>query len=333
MFEESPTSERIFDYFNRRIGQTIAPIGLLKSLAIYSAGCSFPRLALIHQGRSREHKSNTTNMVTQMFSKEMYIHIVGEQTIHRIAENYGTDLDGKCILIDDGNLLFSNLAYRTKMRWLSLVSTLLTQRKAVYGDKMNEFTLTGRVSLAINMATPSWNRHKNEIFETNLGNRAFIVHPTFTDYQRIEARKTFKETKKVKPHVFISERNNRTIKNLSEYEEELLAYAKDYAILSIRNTTECQDIIEAIVKTNARINDRNYVCDDDLRLIRMLRQYNIDPNVPDEPRVIGFLKEGRSSKDICHLLGKPLKTYKSTISYYRKKGLERGTLDYEKRAS
>ena len=94
----------------------------------------------------------------------------------------------------------------------------------------------------------------------------------------------------------------------------------------MRSTAECLDIVTAIVSENARFNLRNYLTQDDINLARMLRGYNIDPMVPDEYRVIGFLKEGRSYKDICKLLGKPA-SYKSTISHYKKKATQRGVID------
>jgi len=121
---------------------------------------------------------------------------------------------------------------------------------------------------------------------------------------------------------------NRTIRNLSEYESDIQKIAEDYAGLAVRSPFECEDIITAIVSENARINHRNYVCDDDIRLAKMLKPYNIDPMVPDKPRVIEFLKQGRSYPDICRLLNKPL-SYKSTISHFKKQALQTGALDLE----
>ena len=136
----------------------------------------------------------------------------------------------------------------------------------------------------------------------------------------------FENTRKLKPKIKIEERYSKKIKNISEYRKDLEHYAKDYGILSVRNTAECLDIVTAIASENARFNQRNYLSEDDIKLVRMLRGYNIDPVVPDKPRVVGFLKEGRSYKDICHLLGRP-RSYYSTISHYKKEALLRGVLD------
>jgi len=326
VFEDSPLSEKIFDYFNKRIGQRIAPIGLLKVLAIHSAGSNYPRLSVLHEARSREWKTQTMKLAKSMFDDSMYIYVGGETTIHGLKNDYGTDFDGKCLLVNDGNLLFKSLGKRSRDRWLSAISVLLTEKEYPYSDNVQRFKLIGKVSLIINLATPSYTRHKNEIFETTLGDRMFIVHAWMKEKYNLQCKRNYDRTKKLHAKVLITEHNNRTIQNFGEYEDELLAYARDYAILGVRSTPECLDIVKAIVRENARINDRNYISEDDIMLVRMLRRYNIDPFVPDEPRVVGFLKEGRNYPDICHLLGKK-PNYYSTITYYKKRAMQRGVLD------
>lgn len=325
-FEESPVSGKIFNYFNTRIGQYIAPIGLLKALAIHSAGSAFPRLSVLHEARSREWKTKTTELAMQMFDKEMYLHIEGEKTLHGIKRDFGTDFDGKCIILNDGNLLFKSLSKRGRERWLSGISVLMTEKRYEYTDNVQSFILTGKISVLINIVTRAFTRHKNEIFETTLGDRMMIVHPWMKEAYNIQCKRNFDASKGLKPKVLITEHNTRAIQNYKEYEKELLAYAKDYAILSVRSTPECMDIVKAIVRENARINDRNWIDEDDIMLVRILRKYLIDPDVPNEHMVVGFLKEGRNYKDICHLLGKP-SSYYSTITYYKKQALQKGALD------
>jgi len=325
-FEESPNTEKIFSYFNTRIGQYVAPIGLLKVLAIHSAGSSYPRLSVIHEARSREWKTQTMKLAMNMFDEDMYIYFGGETTIHGLKNDYGTDLDEKALLMNDGNALLKSLAKRSRGRWLSATSVLMTENEYEYSDNIQRFKLKGKVSLIINLATPSYLRHKNEIFETTLGDRMFIAHAWMKEKYNIQCKRNFDATMKLCPKVLITERNKKTIQNYSEYENELLAYAKDYGILGVRSTAECIDIVKAIVRENARINDRNYICEDDIMLIRMLRKYNVDPFVPDEPRVIECLKEGRNYPDICHLLRKK-SSYYSTISLYKKRAMQKGVLD------
>lgn len=326
LFEESPNSLKAYNYFNKRIGQHIAPVGLLKVLSIHSAGSHYPRLSVLHEARSREFKSVTSSLAKRFFDKDMYMYIVGEKTIHGMVKDYGEDWDEKCIIMNDGNLLFKAVAKRGRERWMSATSVLLTEGKYPYSDNIQSFTITGKISIIINLATPSFSRHKNEIFESTLGNRMFIAHAWLKEKENIQCKRNFANTKRLKPKVKITERYSRRIKNISEYEKDLEHYAKDYGILSVRSTAECLDIVTAIASENARFNNRNYLIEDEIALVRMLRSYNVDPRVPNEPRVVGFLKEGRSYKDICHLLGRP-RSYFSTISHYKKKAVERGVLD------
>lgn len=326
LFEESPKSKRVYVYFNKRIGQFLALIGLLKVLSIHSSSSTYPRLHVLHEARSREFKSVTSSLAKKFFDKELYIYITGEKTIHGMLKDHGEDWDEICIIINDGNLLFKALGKRTRERWLSAMSVVLTEESYKYSDNVQSFEITGKISIIINLATPSFTRHKNEIFESTLGNRLFIAHAWLKERENLRCKKNFENTKRLKPKVKITERYNRRIKNIREYSKILEHYAKDYGILSVRSTAECLDIVKAIASENARFNQRNYLTDDDIKLVRMLRGYNIDPMVPDEPRVTGFLKEGRSYKDICHLLGRP-RSYFSTISYYKKKALQRGVID------
>lgn len=326
MFEDSPVSKKILRYFSTRIGQYVAPIGLLKVLSIHSASSSYPRLSVLHEARSREWKTQTLLLAKKMFNEDFYIYIKGDKTIHSLVDDYGENWDCKCLMLNDGNLLFKSMATKSKERWLSAISVLLTEGVYEYGSRIDKFTIRGKVSLIINLTTPSYYRHKNEIFETTLGNRLFIAHAWLKEKYNLQCKKNFDNTKGLASGILITEPYNRTIRNEGEYEKELLAYAKDYAILSVRSVAETLDIVKAIAFENARINQRNYLTDDDMEIVRMFREYNIDPMVPDEPRVILGLKEGRTYTDICHLLQKPT-SYKSTISYYHKKALQKGVLD------
>jgi hypothetical protein len=326
MFEESPISRKIFRYFDKRIGQTVAPIGLVKALAIHSAGSSRPRLSLMHVARSREFKSVTMMFAKKMFSEDMYVYIGGEQTVHRLKKDYGEDLNKKAILVNDGNMLFSAMARHTKDRWLGGMACLLTERSFPYGDNVDSFRLHGKISLLINLATPAFNRNKSEIFNTTIGNRLWIAHSWLTEEHNFQCKRNMDSTKGLSSNVFITEHYNRTIRNVSEYDKELVRFAKRYGVYSVRSAPECLDIVTAIACENARINHRNYLCEDDMELLRSLEDYNIDPLVPEHHRIIQGLRDELSPSDICHILHKS-PSYKTTISKVKRKATESGALD------
>jgi hypothetical protein len=325
-FEESPTTDRILAYGSIRLGQYISPMVLIKALAIHSAESPYPRLPVIHEARSREFKSITLKLASQMFDKDMYIWMSGDTTINALKNEYGTDLDGKSLNLDEGSLLFNAMHKRSSNRWLTGVSHLYSEERYKFGIERESFELTGRISLVINIPAPQFYKHKQELFDVTLADRAFIPHSWLKAEEHRQCKERYERTAKLKPHIFIIERYSRTIRNLNEYKDELWAYAKDYGILAVRSPAECYDIVQAIASENARINLRNYLTQDDMNVVRMYRSYNVDPKVPDEPRVIGFLKEGRTYRDICHLLGKN-ERYKSTISHYKKRAELRGALD------
>jgi len=145
--------------------------------------------------------------------------------------------------------------------------------------------------------------------------------------ERLLCQNTFGKTMWMRPPLYIKERYNEPIENLDDYDKELTVYAKEFGTLSMRSASECKDIIKAVASENARINRRNFLCEDDMRLIRMVKPYIKDPLHSQEQEVIGYLKEGRSYTDICHLMGREPKQFKPLISYYRKKALLRGVLD------
>jgi hypothetical protein len=326
MFDDSPVTRRILAYGGLRLGQFLSPVVHTKVLAIHSAESPYPRLPVIHEARSREFKSKTLELAEQMFDKDMYIWLSGDTTINALENEFGVDLDGKCIDIDEGSLLFTAMHKRSSNRWLTCVSHLYSEERYKFGIERDSFVLKGRISLVINIPTPQFYKHKNELFDVTLADRAFILHSWLKSEEHRRCKERFERTAKLDSGVYITERYNRTIRNLNEYKDELWSYAKDYGILAVRSPAECYDIVIAIASENARINQRNYLTEDDINLVRMLRSYNVDPQVPDEPRVIGFLKEGRTYKDVCHLLGKS-QSYYSTISHYKKRALQRGALD------
>jgi len=326
MFEDSPITRKILAFGDFRLGPYLAFVILAKFLAIHSAESSYPRLPVIHEARSREFKSKTLELAEQMFDKDMYIWLSGDTTINALVQEYGTNLDGKSIDVDEGALLFTAMHKRSSSRWLTGFSHLYSEEKYKFGIQRDRFELRGRISLVINIPAPQFYRHKTELFDVTLADRALILHSWLKSAQHHRIMERFRRTMELESEVFVTERYNKTIRNLGEYRDELWTYAKEYGTLAVRSPAECEDIVTAIASENARINLRNYICDDDIELVRILRPYNIDPQVPDEPRVIGFLKENRTYKDICHLLDKPL-SYYSTISHYKKRALQRGALD------
>lgn len=339
MFEESPNTKESIGHFTRVFGQYLAPLGHARVLNINSAGCPFPPSSGIYVMPSREFKSKLSDHAQKFFSRNRYLDLSGDETLHGLKEAYGQEvqglkfdylvnLHGKCVMIDESNLTFEAMNTRSRYRLLATLSKLYSDGYADYKSEIGSFRLWGRISFVFNVVSELFAKTENVIRLTTLGQRSLIAYGWLKDEEKVHIRENYRKYGALKPKIRLDEPYTRTIKNMGEYRGELTSLAKDYAILGVRNLSETLEIVEAIASSNARFNFRNYLCDDDIKIVRMLRGYNINPHRTTFVMVVGFLKEGRSFRDICHLLGKPYPTYKSTISHYKRLAEDRGLLDY-----
>ena len=327
MFEESPNTRRILWFGSRRIGQLKAPIILAKVLAIHSAESPFPRLSLFDEARSREFKSVTSQLAMSMFPEDFYIDLSGDVTIHGLKEDYGENLHGKCLMVDDGNLLFRAMHPRSRSRWLSAIAQLYSRGRYDFSVRQERFELRGNISFVINITPDLWESNKEQIYGTTIGDRALILHSWLQRKQAFECKKRFETTEGMKSPVFIKERYPAKIRNLREYEGQLKVYAEQYSILAERSVLECYDLVIAIVSENARINKRDYICEDDIKVLELLQPYNKYPLAKESQKILLELKRGRRPIDICHILGWEPERGLPKISYWKKKFIKQGVLD------
>jgi hypothetical protein len=250
----------------------------------------------------------------------------GEMTAHAIAREWGEDLGPIAIIVNDSNLLFNSFAPKTRTKLFGAFCTLITEGRWHYGDFKTGITLKGKIVLIMNLASPQYKRHKWELDETTLGNRVLTIHAWLNNKEQFETKKRYGDTIGLKPPIKIHELKNRTIKNLSEYDDKIKHYAEDYSGLAVRPPGEMYDLLKGLVITNCSLNERNRVTDDEIFIIKLLKPYLIDPSVPDTHRVMEFLKLGRSYKDICNILGRE-EGYKSTISKIARNSKMRGDVD------
>jgi len=331
MFKDSLITKRILRYGSIRIGQFVAPRLLAKVFSINSAESPYPKHALIDELHSRRgFKTVTSDLAMSMFHKDLYMDLAGDATIHGMEGIYGKDWDGRCIMVDEGNLLFKAMAKRSSQRWISAIATLFTRKRYEYFSERRKFVITGNISFVINVNPAVWMRHKEEIYELNLGDRANILHGWMNSEETFACKKRYKETMGFKSGVFIEERFNKPIRNLNDYGGQLKSYAMDYGTLGERDSTECLDVVTAIASENARLNQRDYLTNDDINVVRILRNYCAFPlSAKRGIKILMLLKEGKRPIDICHLLHRPPKQLLPLISYYKKKYLIRGALDLD----
>ena len=106
--------------------------------------------------------------------------------------------------------------------------------------------------------------------------------------------------------------------------------AKKFSYLSLRTFVGCQDLIKALVRAHAALNQRTEVCTDDLALVSMVKPYLIDPFSPYDGRIVELWAQGGlSSRGICKAIGKS-KNYHTQVERIVRKARLRGVLPPEK---
>lgn len=186
--------------------------------------------------------------------------------------------------------------------------------------------MQGKCTAIINQTTESFNYYKNKLEYSTVLERFFTSHHRLTLEEQRESKALRLRNFHLKDR--IRRIRPRRIRNLNKYKGIVKEYAMDYSALALRSYNGCRDIIIAMLKSHAILNDRNRLVLDDISFVRMMRDYLIDPFAPNDHRIIECLRQGRSYKDICLLLNrKP--SYKAYISKVARRAKERGVIDFE----
>lgn len=324
MFEDSPVSKRLFRFFNFKYGQVIAPVGLLKACVMASNQLGYPRLNGWFVAPTRQYKTQTSKEIMRAFSRKLWINVGSDFTMHSLHYDYGSNVNGKTFMVNDGTVLFSTKSARAKERLVGGLAELLSDEKYTYADFRHHWTIRGRCTAIVNMTSESFNYYKNKLLGSTLLERFFVSFHKLTLREQRETRTDKLRRFRLKDR--IKEIKLRKIANLGEYTDRIKEYAMDYSALALRSYNGCKDTITAMLKSHAVLNNRNRINLDDLYFVRMMRDYLVDPFTPNQPRIIAFLRQERSYSDICRLLDKSA-SYKSQISKIAKKARERGVID------
>lgn len=323
MFEESPNSKKVWDYFNNRYGQLIAPVGLAKVCSVVSAKMrEYPTFNVFNVAPTRQFKSITSADIKKIFSNKYYLWLGSDFTVHSIKEQYEKELNKRCLLINDGTLLFASKQKRTKDRLINALSELISEGFYKYAERIEQWTLTGRVSIIMNMTLESYQRYKNVLLGSTFLERfltlfymmpfreqkAFVMEKS----QRLDI-KFEKITKKIKKNV-----------KINGFLHVLTQKSRDFSILSGKSFLGTHDQIVSLAKSHACLNEREEICQDEIDFLDCLQNYMKNPMSPNDSAIIRFRTEGRTYEDICLLLNKDPKKYIPYVSRVISKAKERG---------
>lgn len=311
----------------------IAPVGLLKVLATLSPFCNenLPNLNILHVAPSRQFKTQTSAEARNMVSKGKWIDLGIDVTMNSILERFKkgryANLGKKALFLDDLTILLTSKSRKVKERLIGGFTTLLSDGEWSYGERNEPFLiLKGHISLIANLTLESYTRNKNTLFSSTFHERFLTVFYVMTEAEInewLEHKDEKISIKWDKPKIQVKPRE---IKNWEEYKKLIIDYAKRFSVYSLKSINGQYDLIRALLKTHANMNDRDYLCEDDFNLLKLIEPYLIDPIAPNESRIVEFYKQGRSIKDICLLLGKQEESYKPYVIRVLKKARERGII-------
>jgi len=333
--DKSKNSKSILRYFEKKYCKSLSVIGLLKCCSVMSALFKDkPRLSLCMIAPTRQFKSRTNEEIKNIFSPKYFIDLGSDFTIHSLYQQYGKAKTGKmsinkrCLMINDGTLLLSSKAKKTKDRLINGLAELLSEGQYLYSDNLSAWTLKGEVSIIINMTLESYCRNKNDLLNNTFLERFLTVYYELGE-KDIE---NFLINKRARCMIHYDDKKLAKLKDyelnedLGKYGEKITKYSKKFSFLSYRSILGTHDIVEALLKSHACLNERHFLHDDDFKFLDMIVPYLIDLTATNQHIIVRMANNGLSQKEICENLGKDSTTYQSYVSKVIKTAKLRGIL-------
>ena len=330
MFNESNTSLKILEYFDTKYGQLTAPVGLFKACAVVSSQLAWPRLSILTVAPTRQFKSSTSRDVEAMFPENYVIHAGSDFTMHRLFKQTNGDVDRKCIFINDGTLLLRSKSTRGRDRLVNGLAELIADGEYLYGDYQNAFAVKGGCTAVANMTLEAFARYEESLLSMTFLERFLTLHykmpPKEQRYFYETREERAKDAAKILPKEKIKIRPFK-IANLKEHRKTLKTLAQDFSAMSLRSFLGCADQVEALAISHAVLNERFWLCEDDLHVLRMARDYIVNQLSPVKSRILQLYEQGRNQHDICLLLNKDYKSYRPHVSRVLREAKLRGIIE------
>ena len=335
MFEESPMSKRIFDFFDSKYGQLVAPIGLLKVFSIVSCHLNFtlPCLNVFHVAPTRQFKTQTAEDAVRLFPKEYVFGSKDDFTMFAIMETFKKEKKGigeRCIVVNDAAALFKSKSGSSRTRLVEGLTVLLADGHWNYGERLNpNENLIGHPSCIINMALEAYNKRAYGLLSSTFLERFLNVFYTLKrqeikDYSMNKFEKI--KQKMSRKMLRLQPKTGFEIVNYDDFKEVMWSIANDYSVLQFKSPGGCYDQLDNIVKVSVFINGRKKIVDDDMNFLKMLKSFLFNPMRTDEITVLRHLKDGRSYQDIQVMMGKSYK-FRKFIARVQQTAVERGILE------
>jgi hypothetical protein len=333
LFDYSPISKKLWDYYSHKYGQLLSPIGVLKACSVVSAKQNFlPTLSVFAVAPTRQFKSRTSIELMNFFHEDFYIDIGSDFTIHSMYEEYRDRLDQKCLFINDGTLLFASKSKRTKCRLINALAELLSEQQYKYGERMQRFTMKAKISVIMNMTLESYNKYESKLLGSTMLERFLTIFYSMPVVEQVNyVRERRSKIVEIKPPEIDIQVIDASI-DFEKYIEVLIDISKNVSALAMKSFIGTFDQIRALTHSHAILNTRDYLCDDDINFINVILPYLSNPFASNNAKIIKLRQQGRSYKDIAMMLGKKPASYKGHVSRIIRKAKERGIIDIEDHA-
>jgi len=325
--KESPITTNILNFFENKYCKIVAIPGLLKCCAIASAklaNIGLPRFNVFNVAPTRQFKSVTSKEACNFFSRNYYIETGSDFTIFTLAKIYrDKKFNKKCLIINDGTVLFSTKSRRAKDRLVGGLAEITSDGKYTYSERIKDEFIKGDISVIMNMTLESYNKYESKLLGSTFLERFLTIFYSIPvdDLKKFNIEKS--KRKLIKPPEF--EFNPRIKVNNSDDDiKKINDYAENYSILSVKSLNGTFDLLLALCISHASINGRDYIMEDEFKVLDMIKSYiTVHGNIP---KIIEMRKRGYNYKKICEVLGMKYQSYKPYIIRVVKKAKERGIL-------
>lgn len=278
-FPESPMSQRLLEYFDKKFLHSVALIALLKCLVLVSCKLERPRVSMLHVAPSRNLKTYISKEVMKIFDNKFWLDLQSDFTLNSLKRYKKQLKQSICLLVNDATTLFASKAKRIKDRLVGGLSGLLSDGKYTYQDFRKKFTLQGKITLVMNITSESYRNNKDRLLGLTFTERMLTIHHVLSKPEMDTWVEKQEKTGKMrfKPTITISDIETDIQKIPRRYLKLIKIQAREFSYLSLRSFIGCQDIIKGIVRAHASINNRKEVCADDFALISMIKAYLVNP--------------------------------------------------------
>ncbi len=317
------------DYYSKKFGQIVTPIAALKTLAVISSTFETNnKLWILNVAPSRHLKTQTTQEQTLIFPKDRLVYVGSDFTIHGIIRDYdsGRKLDKKCILINDTTLLLASKAKQTKSRLIDAFSELASEGRYIYRDFQQSYEVKARFSFIANITPHSFLVNRRELLGNTFIERCLVVYHALTDEEMSDANLNRENRASLKIERFRQTLHESDVSVTAEDKVRFDEYSKRWRIFgAYSSSSSVFDMIKSVSVAYAILNNHRKITKDEYRLLDMLEPYLRNPDESVKLQNLELARQGRSINDICLMLDKNTKKYRSfvsrTLSEYRRKGI------------